>query len=157
MTGRMYNERLGQIHFWLTFIGFNLTFFPMHLLGVQGGAGQRPEGAGGGDGGREPTPRPDHRGLDDGMIQTDEIEKASVGPHGMVSLARRRSPSVYTIEARWFPVGSASREERDGKPRSGWITPLADEFRGPSGCRIAREHGPTIAGVSARFASAPMV
>jgi cytochrome c oxidase subunit I len=36
MTGRMYNERLGKLHFWLTFIGFNLTFFPMHLIGVQG-------------------------------------------------------------------------------------------------------------------------
>jgi cytochrome c oxidase subunit 1 len=36
MTGRMYDERLGKLHFWLTFIGFNLTFFPMHLIGVQG-------------------------------------------------------------------------------------------------------------------------
>jgi cytochrome c oxidase subunit 1 len=36
MTGRMYNERLGQLHFWLTFIGFNLTFFPQHYLGLQG-------------------------------------------------------------------------------------------------------------------------
>jgi cytochrome c oxidase subunit I len=36
MTGRMYNERLGKIHFWLTFIGFNVTFFPMHWLGLQG-------------------------------------------------------------------------------------------------------------------------
>jgi len=36
MTGRMYNERLGQLHFWLTFIGFNLTFFPMHFLGLEG-------------------------------------------------------------------------------------------------------------------------
>jgi cytochrome c oxidase subunit I len=36
MTGRMYNERLGKLHFWLTFIGFNLTFFPMHLIGTQG-------------------------------------------------------------------------------------------------------------------------
>ena len=36
MTGRMYNERLGQLHFWLTFIGFNVTFFPMHYLGLQG-------------------------------------------------------------------------------------------------------------------------
>jgi cytochrome c oxidase subunit 1 len=36
MTGRMYNERLGQLHFWLTFIGFNLTFFPMHYIGLQG-------------------------------------------------------------------------------------------------------------------------
>jgi cytochrome c oxidase subunit 1 len=36
VTGRMYNERLGQLHFWLTFIGFNLTFFPQHYLGLQG-------------------------------------------------------------------------------------------------------------------------
>jgi cytochrome c oxidase subunit 1 len=36
MTGRMYSEKLGKLHFWLTFIGFNLTFFPMHLIGVQG-------------------------------------------------------------------------------------------------------------------------
>ncbi len=36
MTGRMYNERLGKLHFWLTFIFFNLTFAPMHLIGVQG-------------------------------------------------------------------------------------------------------------------------
>ena len=36
MTGRMYDERLGKLHFWLTFVGFNLTFFPMHLVGLQG-------------------------------------------------------------------------------------------------------------------------
>jgi cytochrome c oxidase subunit 1 len=36
MTGRMYNETLGKVHFWLTFIAFNLTFFPMHLLGTRG-------------------------------------------------------------------------------------------------------------------------
>jgi cytochrome c oxidase subunit 1 len=36
MFGRMMNERLGHIHFWLTFIGMNLTFFPMHFLGLHG-------------------------------------------------------------------------------------------------------------------------
>ena len=36
VTGRMYNEKLGKLHFWLTFIGFNATFFPMHYLGTQG-------------------------------------------------------------------------------------------------------------------------
>jgi cytochrome c oxidase subunit I+III len=35
-TGRLMSERLGKINFWLTFIGFNITFFPMHLLGFQG-------------------------------------------------------------------------------------------------------------------------
>ncbi len=36
MTGRMYNETLGRVHFWLTFVGFNVTFFPMHWVGLQG-------------------------------------------------------------------------------------------------------------------------
>lgn len=36
ITGRMYAEGWGKIHFWLTFIGANLTFFPMHPLGLQG-------------------------------------------------------------------------------------------------------------------------
>ena len=36
MTGRMFNERLGKLHFWLTFVSFNATFGPMHLIGVQG-------------------------------------------------------------------------------------------------------------------------
>ena len=33
MTGCMYPEAHGQAHFWLFFIGVNLTFFPMHFLG----------------------------------------------------------------------------------------------------------------------------
>jgi cytochrome c oxidase subunit I+III len=36
MTGRMMNERAGHVSFWLIFIGFNLTFFPMHKLGLIG-------------------------------------------------------------------------------------------------------------------------
>jgi heme/copper-type cytochrome/quinol oxidase subunit 1 len=36
MTGRMYDERLGKLHFWLLFIGFNLTFVPQHMLGLMG-------------------------------------------------------------------------------------------------------------------------
>ena len=36
ITGRMLNERLGQAHFWMTFLGFNLTFFPQHFAGLQG-------------------------------------------------------------------------------------------------------------------------
>ncbi len=35
-TGRMYNEKLGKIHFWLTVIFLNVTFFPMHFLGLAG-------------------------------------------------------------------------------------------------------------------------
>jgi len=34
--GRMLNERLGKINFWTMLIGFNVTFFPMHLLGLYG-------------------------------------------------------------------------------------------------------------------------
>ena len=36
MTGRMYDERLGKIHFWITLVSFNVTFAPMHLIGVRG-------------------------------------------------------------------------------------------------------------------------
>jgi cytochrome c oxidase subunit I len=36
ITGHMLNERLGRWHFWLFFFGFNLTFFPMHMLGMRG-------------------------------------------------------------------------------------------------------------------------
>ena len=36
MTGRMYDERLGKWHFWTTFVFFNLTFAPMHILGMEG-------------------------------------------------------------------------------------------------------------------------
>jgi heme/copper-type cytochrome/quinol oxidase subunit 1 len=36
MSGYQYNERLGKIHFWLTFIGVNVLFFPMHFLGLAG-------------------------------------------------------------------------------------------------------------------------
>jgi cytochrome c oxidase subunit 1 len=35
-TGHMYNESLGKWHFWLTMIGFNLTFFPQHFIGLAG-------------------------------------------------------------------------------------------------------------------------
>jgi cytochrome c oxidase subunit I len=36
MSGRMMHEGLGKLHFWLMLIGFNLTFFPMHQLGLDG-------------------------------------------------------------------------------------------------------------------------
>jgi cytochrome c oxidase subunit 1 len=36
ITGRMYNEVLGQFHFWVTFVGAYLIFFPMHYLGLLG-------------------------------------------------------------------------------------------------------------------------
>ncbi len=36
MTGRLYPEWMGKLHFWLMFIGVNTTFFPMHFLGLAG-------------------------------------------------------------------------------------------------------------------------
>ena len=35
-TGYMYDETLGKLHFWLTFISVNITFFPMHFVGLAG-------------------------------------------------------------------------------------------------------------------------
>ena len=36
MSGRMYNETMGKIHFWVSFVGFNITFFPQHFVGLAG-------------------------------------------------------------------------------------------------------------------------
>jgi cytochrome c oxidase subunit 1 len=36
MTGRLLDETLGKWHFWLQLVGMNLTFFPMHLIGLLG-------------------------------------------------------------------------------------------------------------------------
>ena len=36
MSGRQYPEFWGQVHFWMMFVGVNLTFFPMHFLGLAG-------------------------------------------------------------------------------------------------------------------------
>jgi cytochrome c oxidase subunit 1 len=35
-TGHMYDEKLGKLHFWLSAISVNLTFFPMHFVGLAG-------------------------------------------------------------------------------------------------------------------------
>jgi heme/copper-type cytochrome/quinol oxidase subunit 1 len=35
-TGMQYNELLGKLHFWVFFVGVNVTFFPMHFLGLAG-------------------------------------------------------------------------------------------------------------------------
>ncbi len=35
-TGKLLNDTVGQVHFWLMFLGFNLTFFPMHMSGLLG-------------------------------------------------------------------------------------------------------------------------
>src|SRR3546814_13349483 len=36
ISGRMYSETLGKLHFWIFFAGVNVLFFPMHFLGMSG-------------------------------------------------------------------------------------------------------------------------
>jgi cytochrome c oxidase subunit 1 len=36
MTGYMYDDRIGRLHFWVTFVGVNMVFFPQHFLGLAG-------------------------------------------------------------------------------------------------------------------------
>jgi cytochrome c oxidase subunit 1 len=36
ISGRMYDEKLAQLHFWLLFVGFNMAFLPQHMLGLMG-------------------------------------------------------------------------------------------------------------------------
>jgi cytochrome c oxidase subunit 1 len=36
ITGRLLDERLGQVHFWMSLVGFHLTFFVQHILGLEG-------------------------------------------------------------------------------------------------------------------------
>ena len=36
MSGRQYPEGLGRLHFWVTFVGVNVLFFPQHFLGMAG-------------------------------------------------------------------------------------------------------------------------
>ena len=40
MSGRMYNEFLGKVHFFMMFIGVNVIFFPMHFLGLEACRGE---------------------------------------------------------------------------------------------------------------------
>ena len=64
MFGRLLGERLGKWHFWLMFIGFNLTFFPQHMLGLEGMPRRIYTYADGGLGGLQP--RVDDRLVGDG-------------------------------------------------------------------------------------------
>ncbi len=67
MTGRRLGEGLGKVHFWLTFVGMNLVFMPMHVLGLLG-MPRRIYTYAAGRGWEALNMRRDHRGLCGGAV-----------------------------------------------------------------------------------------
>lgn len=69
ISGLRYSEFLSQLHFWVFFIGVNLTFFPMHFLGVAGMPRRIP--------GERLVPAPRGNGYSTNLAKTDSLNLKS--------------------------------------------------------------------------------
>ena len=103
ITGRMYSEGLGKLHFWLMFIGFNLTFGPMHWLGPVGHAAPHT------------TRTRRHAGWDFWNLVVDDRRVHH----------RRVGPGVHVNVISSIASGEAGRGRPLGRPHAGVDDPLA--------------------------------
>ena len=107
MSGRMLDERLGKLHFWLMLIGFNLTFFPMHFVGLQRHAApglHLPRGA------RVRDPEPDRDDRRRSSWRSRSWSSSSTS-QDLARAARTRRPTRGTAP-RWS--GRSRRRRRSG-------------------------------------------
>ena len=118
MTGRLANVTLGKWHFWLFFIGFNITFFTLHFLGLRGmprrvytySTGHALAGL--------ECPRVERRCLHDrrvtGLSCQRLPERASWKTRREQSVGRRRAGMVDVLSAAALQLSSYSNRERPG-------------------------------------------
>ena len=122
MTGRMYSERWGKIHFWLTMIGLNLVFFTMHFLGLMG----------------MPRRMADYSLLPNLPLLTLLNRLATVGAF---ILAFGQLPFFYNmIKSRWTGPVAAEDPWADRGPMP-WRSPLEEPTAPPTKAQIGNGGG----------------
>ena len=117
--GRLLDERLGKVQFWLTFVGFNVTFFPQHMLGLLGMprriytyedtgmlAGVQPD----------LDDRLVHHGTRHPAVRLDRLEVAERPARGQRPVARRHARVVHDLTAATAQL--RHRPVRDERPAS---------------------------------------
>jgi hypothetical protein len=133
-TGRLPSETAGKVAFWLMFVGFNVTFFPQHWLGLQGMVRRTytyPGGFGVGGG----QPRLDHRRLRDG----GRLRSVSRQPHPhRPAGAARRSEPLGRRESRVGGRLSAQQPQLRRRAPGGFAQPAVGRRRARVRCRHRR-------------------
>ena len=129
MTGRMLDERLGKVHFWLLFVGFHTTFLVQHWLGVEGMPRRYADYL--------PERRLHHAepGLDDRRVPAGRLDAAVPLQRLHLPQARRwsRSTTRGAGAARWSGPPAARRRGTTSSPSRG-----SARSRRPSTCTTPR-------------------